>query len=498
MEDPNIKIQLSQNIANVFGLHFHQNQWNSLARNLTNVAKELNIPSDLLSLNSLISKGSFNDLEFDALSKHLTVGETYFYRENVALEFFKNDIIPKLISARAGKNQHLRIWSAGCSTGEEPYTLAMILRELVKDIDKWKIDILATDINKDALRRAKTGLYPAWSFRETSEAIKQKYFTRNGKHFNIIDPVKQMVHFTQLNLANGRFPSQESGTQYFDIIFCRNVLMYFLPETAMEVARRFHLALNDDGWLITSQVELNDEYFSLFARRMFGQGIFYQKSDKNADSKNKIQLVEIHSERPIVKKRIISPARSKTDTARRQVNEAGKVPITGKRTNPQAALQNKMNAARLFADAKYHECAVWCEHYMAGNPFDRQIAILLIKSYANSGKLQAARQWAERLMPFDGTNTESMYLYATILMEQNEWELAEKILTKTLYLNPTHPAANLNMASTLKRLGKNNPAKKYFENTLALLDNLDDNEIVPELEGITAGRLRQMIKMMTT
>lgn len=495
MVDAQTKIQLSQNISRVFGLHFHENQWNSLARYLTNAAKELNISNDLESLNKLISKGSLNNLEFDALSKHLTVGETYFFRENVALQFFINSIIPKLISERAGKNQYIRIWSAGCSTGEEPYNIAMILREAVRDIDNWKVDILATDINKDALKRAVIGVYPAWSFRETTDEMKQKYFTPNGKHFTIIDRVRKMVHFNQLNLANGGFPSSENNTQHFDVIFCRNVLMYFLPLTAREVARRFHDALNNDGWLITSQVELNDEYFSPFCRRMFGQGIFYQKSEKKSDSNIKIQPSEIQTERPVTISRNQPILKNKSEK-KRQANRTGKLPVAAKLPIVPITQQNTMHAARLFADAKYNECAQWCEHYLAANPFDRQIAILLIKSYANSGNLSAARNWAERLIAIYPANAESLYLYATILIEQNQWEMAEKMLTKTLYLNPENPAANLDMANTLKKMNKKQTAKKYFENTLALIDSIDDDEIVPELDGVTAGRLRQMIKTM--
>lgn len=496
MIDQDTKIRLSQSIAKVFGIHFNENQWSSLERYLKNIAKELNIADDIESLSRLLSKNSFSEIEFDALSKHLTVGETYFFRENVALQLFSKEILPRLICERTGNEQQISIWSAGCSSGEEPYTLAMILKELIWDINYWKINILATDVNTDALRRAKAGTFPAWSFRETSEEMKRKYFTKNGKHFDISNEIRQMVTFKKLNLANDDFPSETNSTQNFDVIFCRNVLMYFLPETAKEVARRFYLAINNNGWLITSQVELNDEYFSPFARKMFEHGIFYQKS--------KIEIVQdrikydasVRAVNPLNKKGL-KPSTTKKITA-----EKKQVDITPKRKNSvkqvvvPSHFLNTMNAARLFADASYVECAGWCERYLAANPFDKQIALLLIKSYANAGKLNDAKRWIERLIPVDGANAENMYLYATILMEQNDWETAEKALIKTLYLNPVHPAANLNLANTMKRLGKTKPAMKYYANLLNLLDTLDDNEVVPELDGMTAGRLRQIIELM--
>ncbi len=496
MVDQDTKIRLSQNIAKVFGIHFHENQWSSLERYLKNIAKELNIAGDLETLSRFLSKNSFSEAEFDALSKHLTVGETYFFRENVALQLFRKEILPKLISERTGNDQHIRIWSAGCSSGEEPYTLAIILGEMIPDIKSWKIKILATDVNSDALRRAKAGTFSAWSFRETSDEMKRNYFTKNGKHFDISSRIRQMVTFEKLNLAKDEFPSETNSLQNFDVIFCRNVLMYFLPETAKEVARRFYLALNDNGWLVTSQVELNDDYFSPFARRMFEHGIFYQKS--------KIESIQVRNNNDEIN-RTIKPAQKKVFTASKtKKSQIEKKRITAAPIQKKVVAQaiapaitvNTMNAARLFADARYVDCAAWCERYLAANPFDKQIALLLIKSYANAGNLNEAKQWIERLLPVDGANAENMYLYATILMEQNDWAPAEKALVKTLYLNPEHPAANFNLANTMKRLGKIKPAMKYYANLLNLLDNLDDNEVVPELDGMTAGRLRQIIELM--
>jgi chemotaxis protein methyltransferase CheR len=493
MVDQDTKIRLSQSIAKVFGIHFHENQWSSLERYLKNIAKELNIADDIESLSRFLSKNSFSEIEFDALSKHLTVGETYFFRENVALQLFSKEIIPALICERTGNEQRISIWCAGCSSGEEPYTLAMILKELIWDINYWRIDILATDVNTDALRRAKAGTFPAWSFRETSDEMKQKYFTKNGKHFEISSEIRQMVTFKKLNLANDVFPSETNSTQNFDVIFCRNVLMYFLPEKAKEVAGQFFAALNENGWLITSQVELNDEYFSPFARKMFEHGIFYQKTEIVQEQNNYDALVR--AVKPMNKKGL-KPSTKKIAAKKKQVATTPKRKNSVKQVVASSHVLNTMNAARLFADARYVECAAWCERYLAANPFDKQIALLLIKSCANAGKLNDAKRWIERLIPVDGANAENMYLYATILMEQNDWETAEKALIKTLYLNPVHPAANFNLANTMKRLGKIKPAIKYYANLLNLLDNLDDNEVVPELDGMTAGRLRQIIELM--
>lgn len=494
MIDPEIKIRIQQRISKIFGLHFHENQWSSIEHHLKNVAKDLKISNDLESLGNLLEKDFLSEAEFDVLSKHLTVGETYFFREKSALRLFREKIIPQLIRERAGKHQHIRIWSAGCSSGEEPYTLAMILNEEMQDLNRWKIDILATDINADALRRAKTGIYTPWSFRETSDEMKKKYFSPVGSCFEINSQIKNMVSFEKLNLAKDDFPSANNHTHNFDIVFCRNVLMYFMPETAKEIARRFYLALNENGWLITSQVELNDDYFSEFARKMYYQGIFYQKTE-NRSTKHAYSDISIDQGSMAI------PEENTLKSLHKRKPKADKKQAfkTLKQDNVNKApviIEATMPAAGLFANAQYSECAIWCENYLKGNPFDSPIALLLVKSYANAGKLTEARKWTEQLISADGSTAEILNFYATILMEQNELEKAETILIKTLYMHPEHLAANLNLANTMKKLGKTNPALKYYEHLLYLLDKYDDNVIIPDLDGMTAGRLRQIIKLM--
>ena len=522
-------IVLRQLVSNQLGLHFHENQWSSLERYLVSMARDLKIPDNFESLQAFLSKTSFTEFEFEALSKNLTIGETYFFREKVALHLFSDEILPRLINERTGNNQHIRIWSAGCSTGEEPYTLAMIIRDKIQDLHQWQIEILATDINLDALRRARAGIYPAWSFRETSADMKKKYFAENGRHHEIKSELKQMVSFAKLNLANDPFPSATNYTGNFDVIFCRNVLMYFLPSIAKTIAGGFHQSLKEGAWLITSQVELNDDYFSLFSRKMVGQGIFYQKtlpSPIHSNTSNEAESRKTPTPRTATKIKRVQPPKTSireglnnlfisnenikeglnnlvisNDRKQEKRNDSGEHPISSfKKTRQQEAtfdIPNTMHAANLYAEARYKECAEWCEHFLKQHPFDKQIGYLLIQSLANSGKLKSAREWSERIISGEEANAELIYLYATILMEQNEWEQAELALIKTLYLDPEHPSASFYLASILKKAGKTKQALKYYNHLLHLLNELDDDDTVPAMESMTAGRLRHMVELNT-
>jgi len=267
--------EISRRIGALFGLQYSENQYDSLIKNLRDITAELKIPFDLEAVNKWLNQTQHSSKELNTIAKHLSVGETYFFREKAAIDLFKEKIIPDFINQNSKQKSSLNIWSAGCSSGEEPYTLAILLKELIPDLEKYKIKILASDINVNALNKAKTGKYTEWSFRETPEPIKSKYFRAENKHYFIKDEIRQMVDFEQVNLANLHSSQSRPLEEVFDIIFCRNVLMYFIPEVAKNITAYFYKALKSEGWLITSQVELIDEYYLNFKRQNLFNGIFY-------------------------------------------------------------------------------------------------------------------------------------------------------------------------------------------------------------------------------
>lgn len=495
------KIQLesiSHRVAELFGLNFSPKQYDSLERCLINAARELKKSTNFEAIHSWVSQPEMKDEELKVLANCLTIGETYFFREKVALDLLQKKILPELIEQRKGLNQHIRIWSAGCSSGEEPYTIAILLKELIPDIQHWNISIMATDINSEVLKKAKSGTYTPWSFRETSEAIKKKYFTASGKNYTINDEIKKMVCFSQLNLSGDSYPSTINHTQGMDVIFCRNVLMYFLPETAKLVSKRFHLALNPNGWLITSQVELIDDYFSLFERIMFGHGIFYRKTENasrtsyGSMSLNSMQHEEPQNDPSFEIETGKAATEIKQSRLQRKIQSFKAAP-----SKPENAsiVNGSVEALRLLNESKYAECVDWCLKHLSAKKDDNETILVLTKAYANLGLLDDARSRAEYLIKNADSEIEILYIYATILMEQKDWEMAEKTLIKILYLKPDHLAAQLYLGNTLKKIGKNQLASKYFQQLIHHLKTLHVAETVPDFEGMTAGDLLQMTEM---
>lgn len=493
--------QMSQKLADLLGLHYDESQWMSMLRCVKIAASELNRPNSLNHLLEWVSQSTFEKNEMDALTKNLTIGETYFFREQAGLALLIKKIIPDLIAQKGSGLRFIRIWSAGCSTGEEPYSIAILLKEHIPDIEDWDISILATDINQAALEKARAGIYTAWSFRETPEEIKAKYFTEYGKTYRISEEVKSMVRFSSINLATDKFPSQLNYTEQMNVVFCRNVLMYFKPKIIHKVARQLFDALVDTGWLITSQVELSDEYFGLFSRRMFENGIFYQKCQGKEGVNRTPSIVKNESIKKSTAR--ILPSQSRTMKSKvESSNKAGN--FSRQKPNSQhinlSKQQNVLNlsieADALYIASRYPECVDACNKVLESNEFDSKIALLLAKSYANMGKLDDAMHWIERVMGIDTTNADARNVYATILIERKEWEKAEKALIETLYLKPDMLAAQLHLGNVYMQLGKKNLAHKLFDQLIKRLEMWDDDEIVPDLDGMTARRLALMTQML--
>jgi chemotaxis methyl-accepting protein methylase len=148
----------------------------------------------------------------ESLAAQLTVPETHFFRVAPQIAALHEQVLPSIIS-RAEPNRHLRIWSAGCSTGEEPYTVAILLRELLGDAAGWHLDLVASDLSRHALDVAREAVYSAWSFRDTPGHIQERYFTRDGARWRLADSIRRMVRFFPLNLAHFPLRRREIAEQ---------------------------------------------------------------------------------------------------------------------------------------------------------------------------------------------------------------------------------------------------------------------------------------------
>jgi chemotaxis protein methyltransferase CheR len=236
---------------------------------------ELGLASPEALLDYLTAAGH-DGVALEGVVSRITVGETHFFRNQPQFAALEEHILPQLIEARRGVRR-LRIWSAGCATGEEPYSLAIALQHCLPDLANWNVLILATDINRSALANAQKGVYGAWSFRETSPQFQAEYFDAVERKFVIKPSLRAMVTFAYLNLVEDRYPSMFTNTQAMDLIFCRNVLIYFSEATNRGVVERLGQCLTPGGWLVVGHAEPSQLMFRSFTVHNFPGTILYQK-----------------------------------------------------------------------------------------------------------------------------------------------------------------------------------------------------------------------------
>jgi chemotaxis protein methyltransferase CheR len=214
------------------------------------------------------------DEELAVLVDNLTTNETYFFRESPQLRAFSEEILPELRTTLADRKS-LRIWSAGCSTGEEPYTIAMLLLESGTWWRDWQVEILGSDINQRVLHTARKGVYKKTSHRVSTPEMIKKYFIEEGKgDYRIIDAVRELVSFSYVNLLD---PFKTSLINNMDVIFCRNVIIYFDRDAKKKVIESFHDKLRDNGYLLLGHSESLINISNAFVLRTLKNDMVYQK-----------------------------------------------------------------------------------------------------------------------------------------------------------------------------------------------------------------------------
>jgi chemotaxis protein methyltransferase CheR len=201
--------------------------------------------------------------ELVALLNEITIGETSFFRNQPQLDALRQIVIPKILSARVSlPSRRLRLWSAGCSTGEEPHTLSMLLMEEAQGrLKDWTFEILATDLNENSLSHAKNGLYGSYSTRHLTPPYRQKYFTPAGDQLQVQQAVRSSIHFSRLNLSDD---ARMTLMKNIDVIFCCNVLIYFDLASKRRVIQHFYNNLLPHGYLFLGHSEslygVSDEF----------------------------------------------------------------------------------------------------------------------------------------------------------------------------------------------------------------------------------------------
>jgi chemotaxis protein methyltransferase CheR len=284
MDNALIKLFI-QLITTHTGLQIRPQDRSALSQKILTRMKLLKIADPEQYYQFLTTKSWGNQKEWRELVIAFTTVESYFMRDKGQFSMLQKVIFPKLIDRKKslhktlGTQPTLRIWSAGCSTGEEAYSLAIILKQLIADWAQWKILILGTDINEKVIEKAQHGVYTPWSFRLVDPQVQKQYFSPRQIEWEINRELRESVDFSCLNLITDTYPNVYRNIYNIDLILCRNVFVYFEPEYISEVLKKFSKTLRPGGYLITGHAEVYGQTMNEFQPEIFPESIVYQRRE---------------------------------------------------------------------------------------------------------------------------------------------------------------------------------------------------------------------------
>lgn len=478
----------SQFLSGQMGLHFPPERAADLQRGLRSAAREFGFEQVADCVEWLMS-APLTRSQIEILAGNLTVGETYFFREQRTFEIFEEHVLPELAQLRRGGEQRLRVWSAACCSGEEPYSIAISVRKTLPDFADWHVTILGSDINPRFLQKAAAGVFSEWSFRNAPPWLKAGYFesAENGR-WALRPEIKRMVSFAHLNLAEDVYPSLLNETNAVDVIFCRNVLIYFSPEQVKKVIGNFHRCLVEGGWLVLSPSETSHVHFPQFVAVNFDGAMLYRKDstrtrpvDRRAPSGEDAAPVFLEP-RPEPGAETVAPGPqiwAPPEHAELITAEA-----------PPAAFDL---ALAFYAQGRYAETAETLAALLAAPPVEPRAMVLAARTLANQGRLAEALGWCEQVIAADKLNPGAHYLRASILHEQGDLNEAVQSFKRALYVDPDFVLAHFALGNLARNDGKFREADRHFARALACCRAQPPDAVLPESEGLTAGRLTEII-----
>jgi chemotaxis protein methyltransferase CheR len=481
------------------GLHFSQHNHRILERGLMRRIQALRMKS-LPAYFRYLTETSDNYDEINKLLGLLTVGETSFFRYRSHREAFLHYVIPRLMQQNKS-HAKLRIWSAGCSTGEEPYSLAILLLENFPELVGWDVQILATDINKRSLRQAREGVYGERSLRMMEDSLRQRYFEKVDNHFLLSTQVKRMVRFDYLNLQTDNFPSSDHAIGTIDLLLCRNVLIYFKLETIRQIVAKFSQALRPQGYLFMGHAETMQNVSDRFQRHHQNSAFFYQLKEAAAKKKSVTAKVLPESPRPV---ETIAPVSTRTRDKMSATTgaKASLAPVVAKKKNSEQAKkilwrdpeQLYRDALTAFDHERFAESSKLFEQLLEEQPTNQKALVGKGLLLANQGKYSDARICCARALKEDDLLPEAYLLRGLILDMEDFLKRALVEYQKVLWLDPAFVMAHYLTAKIHNRLSDTEKRQRSLRNTVRTLERTADQSIIPFSGGLSRGVLLEIVR----
>ncbi len=410
-------------------------------------------------------------------------------------EILRNHIFPELIKRESSDSRAISIWSAACSTGEEPYSLAIMLKELIPEIETWKINIIASDIDETAISTARKGEYSQWSFRGVDTNIINKYFYKKNDTYKIKENYRSLVQFIHHNLISDNSPSNGNGDdEKFDIIICRNVTIYFKKETTMGLALNFYNSLKDGGYLVVGHAEYSADNYSKFISRVFPNGIVYQKSvNGNKNKKNIPEQIKSLKREPFTESDNLLNIIKKSSPA--LVKASDNLNLSEHRNNLREETIIFNEAIKYYNSSNYDFAIDRFFKILDINPKNVRASWMLCHISANRGHFEEAVKWGNRCIEIDPLFKEAYYSLALIHLERKEYNEAVEKLKKVIYIDTNFTLGYFTLGNIYTLMYLHSQAKDCFKIASDLLSSKPSDEIVFQAEHLTVRELLNLVEL---
>ncbi|MEZ4669941.1 MAG: CheR family methyltransferase [Anaerolineae bacterium] len=389
--------------------------------------------------------------QWQTLLKALMIGETYFFRHRAQLNWLDDIILPELLEDH---QQNITMWSAGCASGEEVYSLAIAIHEAVQAAQRHSIQIIGTDINQSALDAARRGRYRSWSFRENTDLFRHTYFDEVDGELQLRPFIKNMVSLSQRNLLSG------APHTPLDVIMCCNVLLYFTEESASRVENLFFDALRPGGWLLLGQAEALRFGRARWQTHLFPGGAAYQKPRAQSN----LPRVAIYHE---------IPPRLSAQIVKEAAAEANDYPEI-------------LHALRL---KQYDKAETLVQGILRTSPNDDRAHVIAGHILANRDQAADAHTALDTALRLNSLNGDAHYLKGVLFLEAVAIGQAIESFRSALYCQPGHPLASIILGNLYLQTNEREKARRVWSSALETLRSQPAENLVSDLSDMTVGSM---------
>lgn len=493
-------------VAERLGLNFDDGKLDMLADVLRERMEETRC-REFSEYRSRLSSATTEVQEIAVLAEHLTVNETYFFRYAEHFESFADLALPSRIHARS-RERKLRILSTGCASGEEPYSIAILIRERFPQLSNWNVQIIGFDINPAVVRKAMRAKYSSWSLRETPADLRAKYFHSHGRDFQLDDGIRDAVVFEQRNLIE--HDALFWGRDVFDAVFCRNVTMYFTTEVTRAVIRRIAYSIAPDGFLFLGHAETLRGISQAFHLRHSHDTFYYQRRESIEQGSTPPRATGFEDFNAALRASPNHPDGNDswftsirrasdriTDLTRFRISADGRIASnsTPPLTKPSSATWDRTKAIDLLRREKFSEAMALVRSFPPESQVDPDTQLLYAVLLTNRGELREAEGVCGQILRRDELNAGAHYLMALCREHAGDQAGAMRHDQTATYLDSGFAMPHLHLGLVAKRSSDLELARRELSQALHLLAREDPSRILFFGGGFTRDALVEFCRM---